>query len=115
MTIKVGEIGKSLYVGTTFDMNAAPFTVITLRFTSPDGLTGFTRDSTSDGITAPAVASPALVGTGILPANTYALYLTQATDFAVSGNWSVCLQYEDAAPSLFSGDDAVLTIEEACD
>lgn len=114
MTIKVGEVGKSLYVGTGFDLNAAPFTQIALKFTSPDGVTTFTRTD-ADGITAPAVDSPALDNTGVLPANTYMLYLTQAIDFAVSGDWQVCAEYQDAVPSIFFGDDTTLTIGEACD
>ncbi len=114
MSVKVGEVGKSIYVGTTFDLNAAPFTELTLNFTSPDGTITFSR-TTADGITAPAVDSPALETTGVLPANTYALYLTQASDFTVAGNWNICLTYEDALPSLFYGDDAVLPVEEGCD
>lgn len=115
MSIKVGEIGKSLYVGTTFDLNAAPFTVLKLKFTSPDGNTTFERDNTSDGITAPAVDSPSLDNVGVLPANTYMLYKTQEADFAVDGDWKVCAEYQDAVPSKFFGDDTVVTIEEACD
>ena len=115
MTIKVGEVGKSLYVGTTFDMNAAPFTVLELKFTSPDGTITFSRTDSGDGITAPAVDSPALPNVGVLPANTYMLYLTQAGDFTVDGDWQVCAEYQDAAPSIFFGDDTVLTIGKACD
>lgn len=115
MSIKVGEIGKSLYVGTTFDLNAAPFTALKLKFTSPDGNTTFERDDTTDGITAPAVDSPAQDNVGVLPANTYMLYKTQANDFAVAGNWKVCAEYQDAAPSLFFGDDATIVVEKACD
>jgi len=51
----------------------------------------------------------------VLPANTYMLYLTQAADFTVAGDWTVCSEYQDAAPSLFFGDDTTLTVEEACD
>lgn len=114
MSIKVGEVGKSLYVGTTFDVNAAPFSELTLNFVSPDGSITFSR-TTADGITAPAVASPALDSTGVLPANTYLLYLTQASDFITSGEWTVQAQYEDSAPSLFLGCVATLTILPAGD
>jgi len=115
MTIKIGEVGKSLYVGTSFDLNDAPFTVLKLKFTSPDGTITFERTDTVDGITAPAVDSPSLPNVGVLPANTYMLYLTQAADFTVAGDWTVCSEYQDAAPSLFFGDDTTLTVEEACD
>lgn len=112
MSIKVGEIGKALYVGTTFNLNAAPFTELTLNFVSPDGTITFSR-TTADGITAPAVDSPALDSTGVLPANTYMLYLTQASDFTVAGDWTVQAQYNDATPSEFFGCVAVLTILSA--
>jgi len=114
MTIKVGEIGKSLYVGTSLDLNAEPFTLLKLKFTSPDGNTTFERDSDSDGITAPAVDSPSLDNVGVLSANTYMLYKTQELDFTVAGDWTVCAEYQDAVPSKFFGDDSVLTIEESC-
>lgn len=115
MTIKVGEVGKSLYVGTTFDLNAAPFTELKLKFTSPDGDISFSRTDSANGITAPVVDSPALPNVGVLPANTYMLYKTQAIDFAVSGDWKVCAEYQDAEPSLFFGDDTAVTIGESCE
>lgn len=112
MTIKVGEVGKTIYVGTTFDLNAAPFTTISLIFTAPDGTTTFTR--TNPAVLAPAIDSPALPNVGILPANTYMTYLTQAIDFTVAGTWNVCAQYEDAVPSLFIGDETGFAVAEAC-
>lgn len=114
MSIKTGEIGKSLYVGTGFNLNAAPFTELTIKFTSPDGAITFSR-STADGVTAPAVDSPVLDNVGVLPADTYMLYMTQASDFAVDGSWNICTEYQDAAPSLFYGDDTLLDIEASCD
>ena len=111
MTIKAGEVGKTIYVGTTFDVNAAPFTVISLTFTAPDGTTTFTR--TDPLVAAPAVDSPALPNVGVLPANTYLTYLTQASDF-IAGDWTVCSGYEDAVPSLFIGDETGFTVAEAC-
>lgn len=112
MTIKIGEVGKTLYVGTTFDLNAAPFTVLTINFTSPDGSVTFQR--TSPEVQAPTVDSPPLPNVGVLPANTYMTYLTQASDFDTAGEWTVCCRYEDAAPSLFDGSDAILVIEDGC-
>ncbi len=120
MTVKIGEIGKTIFIGTgdDLDLNDAPFTVISLKFTSPDGLTTFTRSNPpliSEVVAAPAVASPSLENVGILPANKYITYLTQAADFNAVGQWTVCSGYQDAAPSLFSGDDTTITVEEACD
>lgn len=114
MSIKVGEVGKSLYVGTTFNLNDAPYTLLKLKFTSPDKTISFTRDSDSDGIIAPTINSPALDNVGILPANTYMLYKTQEADFTIHGDWTVCCEYQDAAPSKFFGDDTIITIEESC-
>ena len=123
MTIKYGEVGKGLYVNAAFDLNAAPFTELTLKFTL--GNQTFTR-TTADGVTAPGVDSPTLPPNpqsgfpgGVLPANTYALYVLQATDwdssaFDTTGSWTVCLTYEDAAPTLLHGDDSTLVIEEGC-
>jgi hypothetical protein len=123
MTLKYGEIGKGIYVGASFDLNAAPYTELTLKFTISGQ--SFTRD-TSDGVTAPAVASPTMPDVGSFPANTYALYTTQASDWASDSfgairdtnnghdDWEVCLTYEDAAPTLLHGDDGELRIEEGC-
>ena len=121
MTIKYGEIGKGIYVNASIDISA--FTELTLKFTL--GSQTFTR-TTADGITAPAVDSPSLPPDpnsgfpgGVLPANTYALYVTQATDWGTTafnqpGNWTICLTYEDADPTLLHGDDSILTITEGC-
>lgn len=116
MSVKETEVGKSVYVGTAFNLNTAPFTVLKLNFTNPDGVTKFSRTDSADGITAPAVASPSLPNVGVLPANTYMLYKTQAADFPLgsAGDWKLCSEYEDAAPSKFFGDDTVLTVEKAC-
>ena len=121
MTIKYGEIGKGIYVNASEDISA--FTELTLKFTL--GSQTFTRTS-ADGVSAPNVNSPALPPDpasgfpgGVLPANTYALYTTAATDwgptaFDQAGNWTICLTYEDAAPTLLHGDDSILTITEGC-
>ena len=114
MSIKVGEIGKSLYVGTAFNLNEAPFTSLKLNFTSPDGQTKFTRNNVDDNLTAPNTDSPAIDNVGVLPANTYILYKTQELDFSVDGDWKVCAEYQDAAPSKFFGDDTTITIEDSC-
>ena len=117
MSVKIGEIGKGIYLGTgsDLDLNDAPFTALAIKFTSPDGIVTFTR--TNPDVTAPAVDSPSLENVGILPANNYMLYLTQDGDFDLggAGEWTVCTEYEDAAPSKFMGDDTTITIEEGCD
>ena len=121
--LKYGEVGKGIYVNASFDLNAAPFTELTLKFNL--GNQTFTRN-TGDGVTAPAVDSPALPPNpsagfpgGVLPANTYVLYVTAATDWDATafdqvGDWEVCLTYEDAAPTVLHGDDSILEIGEGC-
>lgn len=127
MALKYGEIGKGIYVDASYDLNAAPFTELTLTFTRGDQ--SFTR-TTADGVTAPAVDSPALPANpssgfpgGVLPANTYVLYTTGAPDWDVAAfdeaatypdDWQVCLTYEDAAPTKLFGDHSILQIEEGC-
>ena len=119
--IRYGEIGKGIYVDASFDLSAN--TELTLKFNL--GGQVFTRN-TGDGVVAPAVDSPALAANpssgfpgGVLPANTYALYVVGSGDWADSafnsiGDWGVCLTYEDAAPSRLYGDEALITIEEGC-
>lgn len=116
--IKNGEVGRDLYVGTTFDLSSN--TELTIRFTSPDGTIKFDK-TTADGITAPASPSPALPESGdfsggILPANTYMLYTTDGTEFTLGGdgNWNICTNYQDGTPKSFDGDDTTLVISPAC-
>ena len=118
MTVKIGEIGKTIFLGTgdDLDLNSAPFTELTINFTNPDGTVKFAR-TTADGVAAPAIASPDLDNVGILPANKYMTYQTKAGDFDTGGvgDWTVCTEYQDAVPSLFSGNDTTITIQAACD
>ena len=116
MTIKLGDIGRDIYVATSFDLSAN--TELEIKFTL--GTNTFTKN-TSDGVTAPAVPSPTLPFTdnfpgGILAADTYMLYTTIAGDFATggAGDWTVCCAYTDATPKYFQGDDGILTIDDEC-
>lgn len=109
MTIKAGEIGRNLYVGTQFDLSSN--TGLKIKATSP---TGVVKEFTDPDVTAPGVDSPSLPDVGALPANTYMLYVTTGTDFDEEGDWTICTQYDDATPKTFFGDDTTLTIGEAC-
>ena len=116
MTLRVGEVGKKIYVGVDFNVNTAPFTEVTLYFSPPEDsdAVAFNRNSSS-GVTAPTTDSPDLGGDiGVLPANTYLVYVTQAGDFTHSGFWTVCAKYEDNAPSVLYGDETRLTVDKAC-
>ncbi len=113
MTIRVGEIGKELYVGTDFDLSSN--TELTIKFESPDSETVFERTKTSDGITAPAVDSPSIPGVGILLANTYMLYETQALDFiAGAGEWCISARYTEGSSKFYIGAPATLVISAEC-
>lgn len=120
MTLKYGEVGKGIYVSVGFDVNATPFSELTITFKL--GSQEFTRN-TSDGVTAPAVDSPALPNLGVIPANTYVLYTTQATDWDATGfgtdaqdssgtdEWCLFVTYEDATPRKLIGDHGAISIE----
>jgi len=114
MKLKAGEI-KSLYFDVKADVNAAPFTVIAIKFIAPD-LTETER--TNPLVTAPIVDSPVLDDEDeegiILPANTYFLYRSQAGEFVQLGTWTACTRYEDAQPSLVYGDSFTFTVEAPC-
>lgn len=107
MSIKVGEIGKKLYVGAQFDLSGN--TSLEYEVTNPSGAT-----KTLMGVTAPAVDSPNIPDVGVFPANTYGDYTVQDGDFDVAGTWKIRIVYKDATPKLFYGDCADLVIEE-CD
>jgi len=110
MTIKIGEIGKLIYINTTFDLSGN--TDVQVNFTSPDKLIKFTRSSPD--VTAPAVDSPSIPGIGVLPANTYMVYATQELDFTEVGNWCLQAVYIDSTPKKYIGDEGLITIEDNC-
>ena len=121
MTIKDGDIGRPIYVASTFDMSGN--TALSLKFTSPDGSVVITKSNPD--VTAPASPSPSLPSStgfagGILPASTYWLYTTDGTEFIAggspggAGNWTVCGTYTDGTPKFYQGDSGVLVISEAC-
>lgn len=110
MTIRIGDIGKTLYVGTGFDMSLN--SDLEIRFKSPAGVE-FTRTS-SDGITAPATPSPNLPDVGILAANEYLQYTTLAGDFTETGDYCVIGVYVEGALITYLGTPAILTISAAC-
>lgn len=113
MTIRQGEIGKEIYVGTGFDMSSN--TLLELKFVSPDGTVTFTRNSTTDGITAPATPSPDIPGVGILAANEYMLYESQADDFAhESGDWCVEARYTEGSTKYYIGAPGTLVVSDDC-
>lgn len=109
MTIRVGEIGKSLYVFTAFDMSAN--TGLEITFKSPAGVS-FTR--TNPDVTAPNVDSPNIPGQGILPANRYLVYSTQEQDFNSTGEWCINSVYIEGTEKKFIGSSGTLTVSPLC-
>lgn len=109
MTIKQGEIGRDLYISTGFDLSSN--TGLKIKVTSPLGVE---KEFTNPDVTAPATPSPSLPDLGILPASTYMLYATTGIDFDEDGDWTLCVEYTDATPKTFFGNDTTLTIGPAC-
>lgn len=110
MTIRIGEIGKLIYINTTFNLSGN--TNLQINFTSPDKTIKFTRSSPD--VSAPNVDSPNIPGIGVLSANTYLLYPTKELDFEQVGNWCVQAVYIDATPKKYIGNEGLITIEDNC-
>lgn len=112
MSVKIGEIGKVIIISSVgFDLSAN--TELGIKFTSPDGSITFTRTS-ADGVTAPAVPSPSVPDIGVVPANEYWQYSTQAADFTVDGDWCIAGEYTDVTPIFYIGDNGTLTVSDVC-
>jgi len=111
MAIKATEVGKVLNYSTGFDMSS--FTDLELKFTSPTNVKKSFTNSSGTRVTAPSVlvSDPVL---GDIAADTYMQLTTLATDFTEDGIYNVCGIYTDGT-QVFHGDDAALTIGEACD
>ncbi len=101
--IKATEINKIFRYDTNFDLSSNM--ALELKFIDPQGATS--------SITNPRVTAPA-VTVGNLLANEYMEFTTLATDFTVTGTWTVCGVYTDAVPTTFFGNDATFTVEAAC-
>lgn len=101
MTLKVGEVGKTIRVSTSYDMSG--YTELSIIFTLPD--TSSVTKTTADGVTAPAVAVDDET-LGELAASTYLEYDVEAGLLTEAGNWQLYAQYDDATPKTFFGDPA---------
>lgn len=108
MALKATEIGKTVVYATSFDMSGN--TTVELKLTAPDGTESTILDAR---ILTPA--TPLVVAVlGTLASSTYMTFLTESTDFPVAGDYTICGTYNDATPKTFYGDDAIITVEEAC-
>ena len=101
-----GEIGRQIYLAAYFDLSDNTSLVLEAR--SPSGET-----KTLTPVSAPAIDSP-VTELGILPANTYGLYVTTGDEFDVVGDWELTLVYEDATPKKYFSDCGILSIEGKC-
>ena len=108
MSLKVGEVGKSIVVNSAYDMNAN--SDLKLIFTKPDQTT-LTVDK-AGGVSAPATSLVVTIDgvSQTLTANQYWLYATQAGDLDQAGTWSVVGQYIDGTPKLFCGDSSTFQV-----
>lgn len=99
MTLRVGEYGVVLRLGTSYDVSSQ--TELTLDFTAPSGATK--TKATADGV---AVETGSVSTTqGTFAANESVKYTLADGDIDEAGSWSVQLTYEDATKKLIS--DAV--------
>jgi hypothetical protein len=106
MSLKVGEIGKTINVNADFDLSGN--TDLKLVFTKPD-LTILTVDK-AGGVTAPAVPYTDPDTGEVFAANEYWSYNTASGDIDQDGPWAVNGRYIDATPKDFCGDTATFTV-----
>lgn len=112
MALKVGEVGKTIRVGTGYNMLS--YTELTLTFTLPD-----------DTIVTKATADGVILGTvlvvdpdiGSLAANEYMEYPIEPGFLSQSGFWKVYATYTDTTPTpddIFIGDCVQFEVEAVC-
>lgn len=111
MSLRVGEVGKTIRVNCGFDLSSN--TQLTLVFTKPSGATA--TKTKADGITAPVVDAIEYEDDGTtvvqtFTANEYMEYDTESGLLDESGIWSVRAQYDDATPKTFIGDTTTFTV-----
>jgi hypothetical protein len=115
MTIKVGEKGQPFRIATGFDMSGS--TVLSIVFVAPTNGTSFTKtNATTPAVTAPAVTltnDPGFTPAQTVPASTYFEYITDGTEFDVSGQWTACAVYADASVTL-NANKVTFTIGGSC-
>ena len=112
MTIKVTEKGQPFRISTGFDMSGN--TALSITITRPDGSTFERTDLTTPAVTAPAVALTNNPELGSIPASTYLEYITDGTEFDVSGaNWKACGVFTSAS-LLLEANEVTFTIGASC-
>lgn len=113
MSLKTGESGKNLNVGTGFDMSSN--TELTLTFTPPDGV--IVTKTKTGGQVVLGVAPITDPDVGALAANEYVVYTIEPGFLSQAGTWSVYCTYTNTTPTpddVFIGDCAKFTVESPC-
>lgn len=105
MTIRVGDINKTIRLATGFDMSSQ--TSLPIDFTKPDG----SVLTVSGVLGTVAITDDDL---GPLAANEYVNYSTVAGDIDQVGIWRACVTYIDAGPSNYPSKTTTFTVEAGC-
>ena len=106
MTLRVGEIGKTLRVDCNFDLSS--YSELTLIFTKPDGTTTITK-TTADGISAPGVEVTDPDG-NVFSASEYMEYDFESGVLDTDGIWTVRPKYNDVTPKTFFGEPKTFSV-----
>ena len=104
MAIKVAEVGKTVTIGTGYDMSSNTSITVTIIPPSGDNVT-VTNARTS--ITAASYDAGEL---GTFASNEYVQFSTAATDFLVSGSHTAYVTYDDGTNTFYS-DNVTITVE----
>jgi hypothetical protein len=107
MSIKAAEVGKVIRYFTNYDMSAK--TSLEIHIIGPEGTV--TVDNSRISLSATPINDPDI---GVMDANTYMIFSTEATDFPVAGEYTICGVYNDATPRTYYGDKARIMVEEGC-
>lgn len=107
MTLRVGEVGKTIRADCNFDLSS--YSELTLKFTKPDGTT--VSKTTADGVTAPGSEVTDSDG-NVFSASEYMEYDFESGVLDQSGQWTVQPIYNDAVPKTFKGEPKTFSVLE---
>ena len=102
MTLHVGEIGKTIIHGTSYDMSSS--TDLEMYLVQPDGTTVTVLNAR---LTAPASPYAAGGDIGTLAASTYFSFTSVALDFPVAGEYTIYGKYTDSTHTFYSEPDTI--------
>lgn len=110
MSVKVGEVGKLLIIGSGgFDLSGNTELRVVLK--KPDGTTTVTKLK-ADGVSAPAtpITVPVDGVDTTFEANEYWQYPTESGVLDIDGRWQIHGEYVDATPKDFCGDSSLFDV-----